>query len=44
MYLDATSLHVRNPASEVVSMAVGVVTGITTGGGRELLGRRGRQR
>ena len=34
VYLDATYLHVRNTASQVVSMAVVVATGITTTGGR----------
>jgi putative transposase len=38
VYLDATYLHVRNPASQVVSMAVVVATGITADGGREVLG------
>jgi putative transposase len=38
IYLDATYLHVRNSASQVVSMAVVVATGITAGGGREALG------
>jgi putative transposase len=38
VYLDATYLHVRNPASQVVSMAVVVATGITAEGGREVLG------
>jgi putative transposase len=36
--LDATYLHVRNSTSQVVSMAVVVATGITTDGGREVLG------
>ena len=45
VYLDATYLHVRNPTSQVVSMAVVVATGITADGGREVLGlRRRRQR
>jgi putative transposase len=38
VYLDATYLHVRNSTSQVVSMAVVVATGITTDGGREVLG------
>jgi transposase-like protein len=38
VYLDATYLHVRNPASQVVSMAVVVATGITADCGREVLG------
>lgn len=38
VYLDATYLHVRNCASQVVSMAVVVATGITADGGREVLG------
>jgi putative transposase len=38
VYLDATYLHVRNPASQVVSMAVVVATGITADGSREVLG------
>jgi putative transposase len=38
VYLDATYLHVRNTASQVVSMAVVVATGITADGGREVLG------
>jgi putative transposase len=38
VYLDATYLHVRNAASQVVSMAVVVATGITADGGREVLG------
>ena len=38
VYLDATCLHVRNSTSQVVSMAVVVATGITTDGGREVLG------
>jgi transposase-like protein len=38
VYLDATYLHVRNATSPVVSMAVVVATGITTDGGREVLG------
>ena len=38
IYLDATYLHVRNHASQVVSMAVVVATGITADGGREVLG------
>jgi putative transposase len=37
VYLDATYLHVRNSTSQV-SMAVVVATGITTDGGREVLG------
>src|SRR3954471_24776069 len=36
--LDATYLHVRNNASQVVSMAVVVATGITATGAREVLG------
>jgi putative transposase len=38
VYLDATYLHVRNHASQVVSMAVVVATGITATGAREVLG------
>src|SRR3954462_3909654 len=38
VYLDATYLHVRNSTSQVVSMAVVVATGVTTDGGREVLG------
>src|SRR4029453_14619748 len=38
VYLDATSLHVRNATSQVVSMAAVVATGITADGGREALG------
>ena len=38
VYLDATYLHVRNTASQVVSMAVVVATGITANGDREILG------
>ena len=38
VYLDATYLHVRNAASQVVSMAVVVATGITADGAREVLG------
>ena len=38
VYLDATYLHVRNPASQVTSMAVVVATGITADGSREILG------
>jgi putative transposase len=38
VYLDATYLHVRNPASQVVSMAVVVATAITADGSREVLG------
>ena len=38
VYLDATYLHVRNAASQVVSMAVVVATGITADGSREVLG------
>jgi len=38
VYLDATYLHVRNSASQVVSMAVVVATGITATGAREVLG------
>ena len=38
VYLDATYLHVRNTAAQVVSMAVVVATGITADGGREVLG------
>jgi len=37
-YLDDTYLHVHNGTSQVVSMAVVVATGITTDGGREVLG------
>jgi putative transposase len=36
--LDATYLHVRNPASQVVSVAVVIATGITADGGRKVLG------
>ena len=38
LYLDATYLHVRNTAGQVVSMAVIVATGITATGTREVLG------
>src|SRR5919112_6204219 len=38
VYLDATYVHVRNAASQVVSMAVVVATGITGDGSREVLG------
>ena len=38
VYLDATYLHVRNDASQVVSKAVVVATGITATGEREVLG------
>ena len=38
VYLDATYLHVRNEAEQVVSMAVVVATGITATGQREVLG------
>jgi putative transposase len=38
VYLDATYLHVRNRASQVVSMAVVVATGVTATGEREILG------
>ena len=38
VYLDATYLHVRNTAGQVVSMAVVVATGITAEGSREVLG------
>src|SRR6476469_5560565 len=38
VYLDATYLHVRNQASQVVSMAVVVATAVTSDGGREVLG------
>ena len=38
VYLDATYLHVRNPASQVTSMAVVIATGITATGEREVLG------
>ena len=38
VYLDVTCLHVRNSTSQVVSMADVVATGITTDGGREVLG------
>jgi len=38
VYLDATYLHVRNTAAQVVSMAVVVATGITETGEREVLG------
>jgi transposase-like protein len=36
--VDATYLHVRNPASQVTSMAAVVATGITAEGSREVLG------
>jgi transposase-like protein len=38
VYLDATYLHVRNPVSQVCSMAVVIATGITADGSREVLG------
>src|ERR671910_3239616 len=38
VYLDATYLHVRNAASQVMSMAVVIATGITAVGEREVLG------
>src|SRR6476619_5790054 len=38
VYLDATYLHVRNAASQVISMAAVVATGITADGSREVLG------
>ena len=38
VYLDATHLHVRSQASQVVSMAVVVATGMNADGGREVLG------
>ena len=38
VYLDATYLHVRNSAQQVVSMAVVVATGVTATGTREILG------
>ena len=38
VYLDATYLHVRNPTSQVVSMAVVVATGVSATGEREILG------
>jgi hypothetical protein len=38
VYLDATYLHVRNSTSQVVALAVAVAIGITTDGGREVLG------
>ncbi len=38
VYLDATYLHVRNAAGQVVSMAVVVATGIAADGSREILG------
>ena len=38
VYLDATYLHVRNSASQVMSMAVVIATGITAVGEREVLG------
>jgi putative transposase len=38
IYLDATYLHVRNTAAQVVSMAAVVATGITAEGSREVLG------
>lgn len=39
MFLDATYLHVREPArAQVVSQAVVVATGVTEDGGREILG------
>ena len=37
VFLDATYLHVRR-SGQVTSMAVVVATGVTTGGGREVLG------
>jgi len=38
VYLDATYLHVRNSASQVVSKAVVVASGIRADGDREILG------
>jgi putative transposase len=38
VFLDATYLHVRNATSQVTSMAAVVATGVTTDGGREVLG------
>ena len=38
VYLDATYLHVRNAASQVVSMAVVVASGVRADGDREILG------
>src|SRR3954454_18689201 len=38
VYLDATYLHVRNPSSQVTSMAVVVATGVSATGQREILG------
>ena len=38
VYLDATYLHVRNPTSQVVSMAVVVASGVRADGDREILG------
>ena len=38
VYLDATYLHVRNTASQVVSMAVVVASGVRADGDREILG------
>jgi len=38
VYLDATYLHVRNTAGQVVSMAVVVAIGIAADGSREVLG------
>lgn len=38
VFLDATYLHVRNAASQVVSMAAVIATGIRVDGGREVLG------
>jgi len=38
VYLDATYLHVRNSASQVVSMAVVVASGVRADGDREILG------
>ncbi len=38
VYLDATYLHVRTEASQVVSKAVVVATGVTADGRREILG------
>jgi len=38
VYLDATYLHVRNAASQVVSMAVVVASGVRADGDREIVG------
>ena len=38
VYLDATYLHVRNSAFQVVSMAVVVASGVRADGDREILG------